>query len=362
MSEFNTPAEVFPVGDYLREELEARGWSAAEFADILDRPVQAVSEILNGKKEITTETAIAIGAALGTSAEVWLNLQMKHRLYSTSAPSIEKTNVERRAHLRSMAPIRELQRIGWLPDTNDLDHLEAAACEFFDIESIDHDPTYVAAARRSNEESPYAPQQLSWMARVRNLGRKRSVNQFSMTSLKALAEQLVGTLRDPGDLHSLQARFAEVGVILVIVLPLKGSKIDGVVIWDRDMNNPIVGLSTRGDRMDSFVFTLLHEVAHILLRHVSKGKSPRLDECLFEDNGSDQESEASELAGQWIIRQPLELGSKMDKPSIQRVLSAARSLGVHPSFVIGRLWFDGVLEGGDFRRSIPKVRNYVEVD
>ena len=40
------PAEAFPVGEYLVEELEERGWTQAEFAEILGRPPQFVSEIM----------------------------------------------------------------------------------------------------------------------------------------------------------------------------------------------------------------------------------------------------------------------------------------------------------------------------
>jgi len=61
------PAEAFPVGEYLLDELEARGWSIAEFAEILGRPAQAVSEIINGHKEITRETASEIAAATRTA-------------------------------------------------------------------------------------------------------------------------------------------------------------------------------------------------------------------------------------------------------------------------------------------------------
>ena len=42
------PAEAFPAGEYLRDELEERGWTVTEFAEILARPLQVVSEILNG--------------------------------------------------------------------------------------------------------------------------------------------------------------------------------------------------------------------------------------------------------------------------------------------------------------------------
>ncbi len=75
------PAEVFPPGEYLRDELNERGWTVTEFAGIIDRPLQAVSEILNGKKAITAETACSFSDALGTSPELWLNLQSAYRLY-----------------------------------------------------------------------------------------------------------------------------------------------------------------------------------------------------------------------------------------------------------------------------------------
>jgi HTH-type transcriptional regulator/antitoxin HigA len=70
-----TPAEVFSPGELLRDELAERGCAEATFADILGWTVPAVSDILNGKAKVTAETAVSIGAALGTSAELWLNLQ-----------------------------------------------------------------------------------------------------------------------------------------------------------------------------------------------------------------------------------------------------------------------------------------------
>lgn len=79
-------AEVFPPGDFIREELEARGWSQGDFARILGRPLQAVNEIVNGKKRITAETAKEIAAAFGTEVEVWMNLEMTYRLAIAVAP------------------------------------------------------------------------------------------------------------------------------------------------------------------------------------------------------------------------------------------------------------------------------------
>jgi HTH-type transcriptional regulator/antitoxin HigA len=80
------PVEVFSPGEYLRDELQARGWTQARFARIIGRPLQLVNEIINGRKRITEETALEIGAALGTSAKVWLNLENTYRLHKAKAP------------------------------------------------------------------------------------------------------------------------------------------------------------------------------------------------------------------------------------------------------------------------------------
>jgi HTH-type transcriptional regulator/antitoxin HigA len=75
------PAEVFAPGEYLRDELKARGWTQTRFAEIIGRPVQVVNGIINAKVAITAQTAKQIAAALGTSAALWMNLQASYSLF-----------------------------------------------------------------------------------------------------------------------------------------------------------------------------------------------------------------------------------------------------------------------------------------
>ena len=74
------PAEVFPLGEFLREELDERGWSQDDLAGILGCPVQLVNEIVSGTRGITPESAKGLGAAFGTSAELWMNLDQARKL------------------------------------------------------------------------------------------------------------------------------------------------------------------------------------------------------------------------------------------------------------------------------------------
>lgn len=69
------PAEVFPASVFLREELEARGWSLETTALVTGLTIQTLEELLSGHRRFTHLTATCIGKALGTGPEVWLNLQ-----------------------------------------------------------------------------------------------------------------------------------------------------------------------------------------------------------------------------------------------------------------------------------------------
>lgn len=67
-------------GQHLAEQLEALEMSAAELARQIKVPTNRVTQILNGERAITGDTALRLGHFLGTSAEFWLNLQKIYEL------------------------------------------------------------------------------------------------------------------------------------------------------------------------------------------------------------------------------------------------------------------------------------------
>jgi HTH-type transcriptional regulator/antitoxin HigA len=310
---------------------------------------------LNGKKSITAETAVELGDALGTSADVWLALQNTYRLEQLREERVALSPVARRARLRSLVPVRELQRRRWLPDTSDLDALELAVMDLLGTASLDERPIFAAAARRTNSEDALTPEQTAWISQVVRLARAANVGTFAPDRLHSLAEQLTRTIANVHDLHLLNELLADCGVVLVVVPPLRSSKIDGVsLILD---GTPVVGLSARGDRMDIFVFTLLHELAHLLLGHLDSG-DVTLDEDVSDPAGSERERDANELAAGWILPEEIEVSAR---PSTAEVLAAARHHGVHASVVVGRLQRDGRVGWNEMRRLVPKVRPYLEM-
>ena len=348
-----TPAHAFPPGEYLRDELEERGWTVTEFSEIIGRPIQAVSEILNAKKEITAETAMAISAALGTTPEVWLNLQTRYRLYlqRTAADRPDLTPVARRSRLRNVIPLAEARSRGWIPDTRDLDEMEAAVCQLLEIRTLNESPGFALAARRSNREEPVSLKQSAWLGHVRRVAEAQEVESFDVEALEALASRLSHLLRDgPSGLTQLPDLLAACGVCLVFCEGLRGGKLDGAVTFLRD-GCPAIGLTTRNNRFDSLLFTLLHECAHLTLGHITPQSGAIVDDDIMEAKTHPEEVAADEQASAWLLPGKLRIRST----SVAEIVQAATDHNVHPSVIIGQI--QRLSENWSLHRAhIPRVR------
>ena len=67
-------------GAILRKELEAIGLYQSQLATRMQRPFQAINEIIRCKKRITADTAIQLEQELGIEANYWLYLQAEYDL------------------------------------------------------------------------------------------------------------------------------------------------------------------------------------------------------------------------------------------------------------------------------------------
>jgi addiction module HigA family antidote len=67
-------------GEHLAEQLEALNLSAAALARHIAVPANRITEIVNGERSITGDTALRLGHFFSTSAEFWLNLQKLYEL------------------------------------------------------------------------------------------------------------------------------------------------------------------------------------------------------------------------------------------------------------------------------------------
>jgi HTH-type transcriptional regulator / antitoxin HigA len=75
------PDIAIPPGEYLAEEIEARGITQKELAKRMRRPLNTINEIINGKKAITARTALQLEEVMPEiPAKFWLNLETDYQL------------------------------------------------------------------------------------------------------------------------------------------------------------------------------------------------------------------------------------------------------------------------------------------
>lgn len=352
-------AEVFPPGEVLKEELEARGWTQLDLGEILGRPPRVVNEIITGKRGITPETAKGLADAFGTSPQFWMNLESAWQL---SRVREQDVSVSRRAKLYSAAPIKELVRRNWIQESSNVEVLEARVLAFMGRKTLDDVPDDLAhAARKSADYGKVTAAQRAWLCRVRQLARGLSVGVFNAANFEAGLARLRQLRVNAEDVREVPRVLAEMGIRFVIVEPLAGTKIDGACLW-LDGRSPVVALSFRYDRIDWFWFTLMHELAHVKARDGLKVDC--LDTDLVGEGATrTEERPECELAADEWAQENLIKKTELDsfiarvRPlySREKVLGFARRLGVHPGLVVGQLHRrEGIYS--HFRQMLVKVR------
>jgi addiction module HigA family antidote len=77
-------------GDFLREELAERGIPQTKLAAHIGVKPGVINLICNGRRGISPEMAKKLAAAMGTSAELWMNLQVSYDLNRAANPGFGK--------------------------------------------------------------------------------------------------------------------------------------------------------------------------------------------------------------------------------------------------------------------------------
>lgn len=353
-----TPAEVFHPGEFLKEELEERGWTQADLADILGRPVSLVNEIIVGKRGISAETAKGLAAAFDTSPELWLRLDAAYQLWKARGNGEQA--VKRRARIYSVAPVKDMLRRGWIETSDNVDVLEQRVLDFFRMESIADEPQFQSyAARKATPYTGTTPAQMAWLLRARQLAQAVKAERYSEVKLEQALEQLRYLLANPQEIRHLPAILAGAGIRFLVVEPLPGTRIDGACFW-LDPESPVVVLSVRFDRIDNFWYTLMHEVAHVKSKDALS-----LDTNV--DSGYDSECPNFEQAADtfaWEFLVPLRkiegfIAEISPRYSALRIATFAATLGVHPGLIVGQLHHRGEIAWSNFRRMLTPVREII---
>lgn len=363
MMSHRLPARVVSPGSVLQDELAARGWSQTDLAAIMNRPIGAINEIIKGTKQITPETAVELGAALGTSPEFWLNLETRYRLF-LAEKNKDAEAIATKSKLFGLLPVREMQKRGWLPATEDVETLVSSVKEFLEVKSLDDRIPLAVNFRCTPDKEPDYPAKVAWVKRVEYLARKKrgACALYRREELLARFDELLSFAGRAKDVDRVQSWLANVGVICVYVPHLPRTYVDGAAFFLD--GTPVVALSLRYDRLDVFWFNLCHELGHILNGHGRSYLDVELDrpDSAERTDCVEEEREANEFAKNRLLsREAYEDFVWRTRPyfSRRKILAFAQQMSRHPSIIVGRLQYEKEISPENLNGLHEKIKQYL---
>lgn len=331
-------------GTFIMEELEARGWTQVDLAYILGITPQQLSPLLNGKQGISPDMAVALGEAFNVPADFFANLQKQYDLFKAKRPNAA---VRARASWLNVFPLREMIKRGWIDDTDDPSLLDLQMTRFFNKNRVEDIPfigsgKILPHAARKADYASITPVQYAWLYRVKKVAESIDAQPFSKDALERNLPRIRAHMQDKDDLVRIPEILLECGVKFALVEALPGSKIDGVCVWDE--GQPVIGMTTRLDRLDNFCFVLRHECEHVLHEHGREATFTPVDEFDYDLNNQvglpPEEVQANEAASEFLIpRKQLESFLIRKSPFISEkdVLMFAARQEINPAVVVGQI-------------------------
>ncbi len=333
-----------PPGEYLEEVLAERGMSKRELALRMGRPAAKLSAIFSGDKAITPDTALQLERATAVPAHIWTGLEIDYRLAQARLRE-EQRDAEIASETDLVTPLcySELRKIGMVHAcSRGIDKVKALQ-QYFGVMSLRkvlEMPRYAVAHRHgstgADDRSPEAV--AAWLRVGEVQALQTDCPPFSADRLSnAFPSIRAMTLQQPEDfVGPLLESLAQSGVVMVFCPHFPKTKAQGATFFVTP-TKAVVMLSLRYTWADIFWFTLLHELAHILL-HGDKG-------VILEDKSSTkQEREADAFARDTLIEpndwSKFLAGGTYSIGAIRRFASAT---GIAPGIVVGRLQHEGII-------------------
>jgi len=233
---------------------------------------------------------------------------------------------------------KELVARRWLKTADDDSSLETI---FFDL-PLSKEPTLFRKSSKADENL------LSiWQARAKAEAEYLVVAEKPPTFARVTKEHLrkLALLSvNPEVVRKLPSILAEFGIILVYVYALPGMSADGAV-FHLSTGHPVIAMSLRYPRLDYFWFTLLHELAHLVL-HNEQLKEPVFFNVEAEEKDRTEKA-ANRLAKDSIVdRESWRNCEPKYDPTDGAVHAYAAEQGVHSSLIAGLLR----KESGNYKR------------
>ena len=355
---------AFHPGYYLSDVIKEMEITQEEFAKRMGTSGKNLSEILNGKTVLSGDIALKLSKMLGTSVEMWLDLQ---KTYTEKKLQIENEKIlDKEKDILGNLDYSYFCDLGLVQRvTNSREKVEELL-KHFQIASLNvlKERDFLVSFRSgiNDVKEKNIINSNAWVHTALNFGREIETEPIDLKKLKSKLPDIRSmTIEDPNiSLPEIKEILRSCGVAFVLLPHLKNSDINGAVRWN-SKEKVTLAMNNRGKYADIFWFSLFHEIGHVL-----QEKKTMLILQYIDNNFSvgDKvtrvlEKEADEFARNYLIpKNDLDEFVNQGDFSRNAIVNFAKDLGIHPGIVVGRLQKDELV---GYESTLNKLKEKYEL-
>ena len=353
---------AFHPGYYVKELIDGLGITQEELAKRLLTTPKTVSDIVNGRINLTDEMILKLSIVFGTSTGMWLNLNRK---FIEKKLEIEKQEqLDKECELVQKIDYKYWVSLGLVKAERSAAGKVQELQRYFKVSSLSvlKEKDFLVQYRTSVSEvkDVNVINANAWVQTAINIGNARETAVFDKKKLRSfLPEMRSMTVRNPVDfMPRLKEILSGCGVALVILPNLKNCGVNGAVKW-MGKDKAVLAINDRGKYADKFWFAFFHELGHVLQQRLTmlivsenSGNDLKMDERLQK-----LEDEADTFSCDELIPRKeyegfiSESGKNFNAESIKEF---AERIDILPGIVVGRLQHDKYLEQKTSLNSLKK--------
>ncbi|MBK8388276.1 MAG: HigA family addiction module antidote protein [Saprospiraceae bacterium] len=344
-------------GETLAEKLEEMGMGPKEFALRTGKPEKTIIAILNGVSSITPEMAVQFENVTQIPANFWMNHQRSYDEYLARIK--HKATIDEAVPWAKNFPVASMIKKGWLPNTQSIQEKTMEMLSFFAFANHHGWEEYYFKQQLkvnfrislANTNEPFAIS--AWLRKGEMQAAELEASEYTEKKFKAALPELKTVMANHSSnfFAQLQSICLEAGVKVVYTPCISKAPINGATRWLND--TPLIQLSGRYNRNDSFWFTFFHEAGHILLHGK---KDIFLEKVEYSDKDLVKEKEADEFAIKWTLSHEDEAEILNAAPfGPKEIVEFAKLLNTHPAIIVGRLQYQKLIHYSVGREFIEPV-------
>jgi len=226
---------AFHPGYYVKDYIDEQGITQEELAKRLQTTPKYISDLVNGRINLTDEMVLKLSIVFGTSTKLWLNLKQK---YIEKKLEIEKRiRIDQECELAKKLDYKFWVDLGLVKATRVTAEKVQELQRYFKVSSLSvlSQRDFLVQYRTSVSEvtDVNVINANAWVQTAINLGTQKEVESFDKKQLlEAIPEIRSMTVQNPKDFYPrLRDLLASCGVALVLLPNLKNCGVNGAVKW-----------------------------------------------------------------------------------------------------------------------------------